>query len=59
VPNYEKAKFNFMNLKSKKEFFIWTFLTAEDHTIRRSVGLPWSSDQPVAEASTYTGQHNI
>jgi hypothetical protein len=23
------------------------------------VGLPWTSDQPVAEASTYTGQHNI
>jgi hypothetical protein len=23
------------------------------------VGLLWTSDQPVAEASTYTGQHNI
>jgi hypothetical protein len=23
------------------------------------VGLLWTSDQPVAETSTYTGQHNI
>jgi hypothetical protein len=23
------------------------------------VGHPWTSDQPVAEAFTYTGQHNI
>jgi hypothetical protein len=29
------------------------------HTIRHMVGLLWTSDQPVAEASTYTGQHNI
>jgi hypothetical protein len=29
------------------------------HTIRHTVGLLWTSDQPVAEASTYTGQHNI
>jgi hypothetical protein len=28
------------------------------HT-RHAVGLLWTSDQPVAEASTYTGQHNI
>jgi hypothetical protein len=28
------------------------------HT-RHMVGLLWTSDQPVAEASTYTGQHNI
>jgi hypothetical protein len=25
------------------------------HTVRRMVGLLWTSDQPVAEASTYTG----
>jgi hypothetical protein len=24
-----------------------------------AVGLLWTSDQPVAETSTYTGQHNI
>jgi hypothetical protein len=30
-----------------------------DHTYRHTVGLLWTSDQPVAEASTYTGQHNI
>jgi hypothetical protein len=24
-----------------------------------TVGLLWTSDQPIAEASTYTGQHNI
>jgi hypothetical protein len=29
------------------------------HTYRHAVGLLWTSDQPVAEASTYTGQHNI
>jgi hypothetical protein len=29
------------------------------HTIRHTVGLLWTSDQPVAEASTYTGQHCI
>jgi hypothetical protein len=31
-----------------------------DHTcIRHTVGLLWTSDQPVAETSTCTGQHNI
>jgi hypothetical protein len=29
------------------------------HTIRHTVGLLCTSDQPVAEASTYTGQHSI
>jgi hypothetical protein len=29
------------------------------HTYRHTVGLFWTSDQPVAETSTYTGQHNI
>jgi hypothetical protein len=28
------------------------------HTYRHAVGLLWTSDQPVAETSTYTGQHN-
>jgi hypothetical protein len=28
-------------------------------TIRHTVGLLWMSDQSVAEASAYTGQHNI
>jgi hypothetical protein len=27
------------------------------HTNRHTVGLLWTSDQPVAEASNYTGQH--
>jgi hypothetical protein len=27
--------------------------------LTHTVGLLWKSDQPVAEASTYTGQHNI
>jgi hypothetical protein len=27
--------------------------------IRQTVGLLWTGDQPVAEVSTYTGQHNI
>jgi hypothetical protein len=26
---------------------------------RHTVGLPWTSDQPVSETSTCTGQHNI
>jgi hypothetical protein len=30
-----------------------------NHTYRHMVGLLWTSDQPVAETSTYTGQHNI
>jgi hypothetical protein len=30
-----------------------------NHTIRHTIELLWTSDQPVAEASTYTGQHNI
>jgi hypothetical protein len=29
------------------------------HTYRHTVGFLWTSDQPVAETSTYTGQHNI
>jgi hypothetical protein len=29
------------------------------HTIRHTVGLLWTSEQPVAETSTYTRQHNI
>jgi hypothetical protein len=29
------------------------------HTVRHTVGPLWTSDQPVAEASTYTGQHKI
>jgi hypothetical protein len=32
---------------------------SQSHTIRHKVGLLWTSDQPVAEASTYTEQHNI
>jgi hypothetical protein len=50
-------------------FFLRTFLTAEvflnhpgflDHIqLTHTVGFLWASDQPVAEISTYTGQHNI
>jgi hypothetical protein len=29
------------------------------YTLRHTVGLLWTSDQPVAETSTCTGQHNI
>jgi hypothetical protein len=29
------------------------------HTYRHKVGLLWTSDQPIAETSTYTGQQNI
>jgi hypothetical protein len=34
-------------------------VTVITHTIIHTVELLWTSDQPVAEASTYTGQHNI
>jgi hypothetical protein len=32
---------------------------SQSHTIIHTVGLLWTSDQPLAETSTYTGQHNI
>jgi hypothetical protein len=35
------------------------FEVSQSHTIRHTAGLLCTSDQPVAEASTYTGQHNI
>jgi hypothetical protein len=35
------------------------FLRFLNHTIRHTVALLWTSDQTVAEASTYTGEHNI
>jgi hypothetical protein len=31
----------------------------ESHTMKHTVGFLWTSDQPVSETSTYTGQHNI
>jgi hypothetical protein len=34
------------------------FRVSWSHTYRHTVGLLWMSDQPVAEASNYTGQHN-
>jgi hypothetical protein len=42
----------------------WTFgLPFRDflitHSYRHTVGLLWTSDQPFAKTSTYTGQHNI
>jgi hypothetical protein len=50
-------------------FFLRIVLTAEvflNHSgfldriqLTHTVGLLWTSDQPVAEASTYTEQHNI
>jgi hypothetical protein len=42
--------------KSGLGFPLWGF---EILLFRRSVGLLWKSDQPVAKNSTYTGQHNI
>jgi hypothetical protein len=42
--------------KSGLDLLLWGFLiTRNKHT----VGLIWTSDQPVAEASTYIGQHNV
>jgi hypothetical protein len=45
----------FPNLEHRATFGV----SAITHTIRYMVGLLWTSDQPVAEASTYSGQHNI
>jgi hypothetical protein len=60
---------NFLTLCIKYFFFLRSFLTAEvflnhsgflDHIkFTHTVGLLCTSDQPVAEASTCTGQHNI
>jgi hypothetical protein len=36
-----------------------SFGVSGSHTYRHTVGLLWTRDQPVAEASTYTGQHNM
>jgi hypothetical protein len=48
-----------MALQPKSGLFI-LFLRFLDHTqLRHMVGLFWAIDQPVAEASAYTGQHNI
>jgi hypothetical protein len=41
------------NLEHRAPFGVYVIT----HTIRHTVGLLWTSDQPVAEAST--GQHNI
>jgi hypothetical protein len=35
------------------------FAVSWSHTYRHTVGLLWTSDQPIAEASTYTGQQYI
>jgi hypothetical protein len=35
------------------------FAVSCSHKYRHTVGLLCTSDQPVAETSTYTGQHNI
>jgi hypothetical protein len=36
-----------------------TFEVSSSHTIRQAAGLLWTSDQPVAKASTYPRQHNV
>jgi hypothetical protein len=43
------------NLEHKAPFRV----SVITHTIRHTIGLLWTSDQPVAETSTYTGQHNM
>jgi hypothetical protein len=41
------------------EFLDHTHKHTHIHTYRHTVGLLWTSDQPVAEASTYTEKHDI
>jgi hypothetical protein len=49
-------RFTFVpNLENRAPFGV----SVITHTIRHTVGLLWTSDQPVAETSTYTAQHNI
>jgi hypothetical protein len=43
-----------LNLEHRAPFGV-----SSSYTIRHTVGLLWTSDEPVAETSTYTGQHNI
>jgi hypothetical protein len=53
--------FFFLPLASRPPWFSLSlpFSVFLNHTYRHTVGLLWTSDQPVAETSTYTGQHNI
>jgi hypothetical protein len=45
----------FSNLEHRAPFGV----SVITHIFRYTVGLLWTSDQPDAEASTYTGQHSI
>jgi hypothetical protein len=56
-PVYTKCTHSFpfvSNLEHRAPFGVFVIT----HTYRHTVGLLWMSDQPVAEISTYTGQHN-
>jgi hypothetical protein len=50
---YLKLFFPMVLESALSPILLWTEVSL--HT----VGHPWTSDRPVAEASTYTGQHNI
>jgi hypothetical protein len=48
-----------MALQPKFEPFLLCIEVSKSHTSRHTVGLLWMNDQPVAETSAYTRQHNI
>jgi hypothetical protein len=50
---------SFTGAYSPGRTFDLPFGVSWSHTYRHTVGLLWTSDQPVAETSTCTGQHNI
>jgi hypothetical protein len=51
--------FFYLGLFLTTEVFPQPFRFLDDIQLTHTVGLLWTSDQPIAEASTYTGQHNI
>jgi hypothetical protein len=58
-PNYKALIHSFTGAYSPGRTFDLPFRGfLITHIQRHTVGLLWTSDQPVAEASTYTGQHN-
>jgi hypothetical protein len=59
VPDHNKVDFFFLGLFLTTEVFPQPFRFLDHIQLTHTVGLLWTSDQPVAEASTYTGQHNI
>jgi hypothetical protein len=52
---FEASFIHFLDLEHTAPFGV----SVITHTLRRTMGYLCTSDQPVAETSTYTGQHNM